>query len=356
MKNKSLRIKLSIFINISLLICMSILLYLVYYSTYIEIGPISIPVDGVTIEIVDINGILSSYKVMIVLFMFAIVIIDTFITYFILGKFLKPLEELSFHMSESTFPNKIDIKSNDKEISILIESFNHMIDELNTSFEMQKMFSSHIAHELRTPLAVMKTNIAVYKKKNENYDSIIDKMDIQISKLTELIEKIFDLSEVKKVKLDEKIHICSLFEDILYDLSLLSKEKNITINKLYEDHELYVKGSYMLLYRAYYNLIENAIIYNNDNGKIDIYMEILENKLQILISDTGIGIDEEFRDFIFEPFYQINKKSERGLGVGLSFSKAIFEHHGGYIKLLFSEIGTKIKTVLTLEENEIINC
>ncbi len=344
--NRSLRIKLSIFINISLLICMSVLLYLVYYSSVIKVGPIYIPVDGVTIEILDINEYLRSYKVTIVLLMFAIVIIDTLITYFILGKFLKPLETLSLHMSESAFPNKIHIKSKDKEVSILINSFNHMIDQLNESFERQKMFSSHIAHELRTPLAIMKTNISVYKKKNPSYDEIMDKLDNQINKLTQLIKKIFELSEIKKVKLDENVDVFSLFEDILYDLDLLSKEKQITINKNYIDGHYYVKGSYMLLYRAYYNLIENAIIYNKKEGHVDINMEEEDNKILIFISDTGIGIDSKYQEFIFEPFYQIDKKSERGLGVGLSFSKSIFEHHGGSIELVNSEVGTKFKTVL----------
>ena len=131
-----------------------------------------------------------------------------------------------------------------------------------------------------------------------------------------------------------------MFTNILEELAPKMQERNITTTVDCTGFPSVI-GNYDLLYRAFYNLIENAIKYNIPNGKIYIVSRIDANRGEIVISDTGCGISAEQLPLIFDPFYQANTSRSRktgGTGLGLSIVKSIIERHGWSISVS-SEVG-----------------
>ena len=211
-----------------------------------------------------------------------------------------------------------------------------MTHKLNDAFIMQKRFSQSAAHELRTPLAVIKTKLDVFKKKNvhsiDDYNSLIDIISSHTNRLSNIVTSLLELTNMEDIQLDENVNLDKIFNSIKDDLAILCENKNIEVNVSHNN--INILGNYNLLYRAFYNIVENAIKYNNSNGKIDIEIDSNDNKVIIKISDTGLGIPYDMKKDIFEPFFRVDKSRSRqigGAGLGLSIVKTIIEKHNGTI-------------------------
>ena len=116
-----------------------------------------------------------------------------------------------------------------------------------------------------------------------------------------------------------------------------------------------IKGSYLLIYRAVYNLIENAIKYNQTPGSVTVQIHCAEAEAVLTVSDTGIGISEDNFEKIFNPFFRADKSRSRamgGAGLGLALVKAIAEHHEGRVEVLNSSpAGTTIALTLPADSS-----
>lgn len=136
-----------------------------------------------------------------------------------------------------------------------------------------------------------------------------------------------DMGEQVSVSLDE------ILEDILSELTPPASARNITLSLSCQDCS--VKGNLDLLYRAFYNLVENGIKYNKENGSVTVEVKKMQNgKVEINIKDTGIGIPNEMKRQIFEPFFRVDKSRSRsmgGAGLGLAMTEQIIRKHNGTI-------------------------
>ncbi len=336
---KSLQIKLTVFVGFVLLISSSLLVMLLNYSLSLSLDNISIPIDGMIIDIYSVDNF--SENIIMYGFLIATIttITGTFLTYFILGKFLLPLKKLSNHMNtvdKHNLTENINLKSTTREVEILINSFNYMLDKLRNSFDMQKDFSSYIAHEIRTPISVIQTKIDVFMKKKQSEkdtEKLISELDIQIEKLNNLVSKIIELANVQRVELSETIPLGILFEELFQDLEETAKKKDIDMVLSFEN-EINIIGNHVLLYRGFFNILENAIKYNDVGGKINVSLEEKYDCINISINDTGCGIIAGDENNIFKPFFRSKSKSKgvEGIGMGLAFSKKVFEHHGAEVR------------------------
>lgn len=195
-----------------------------------------------------------------------------------------------------------------------------------------------MAHELKTPLAVIKTNIDVLNNSNnksiEEYENTLEILEKSIIRMNNIIEALLDMIRVENAPLNEILSIDSIIEDVAEDLSLVANKNNISIEYETSGIKSKVMGNEILLYRAFYNLVENAIKYNNINGTIKILCNEEKNNIKVIISDTGKGIEKENLEKIFEPFYRcegVNIYSKSGVGLGLALSKSAILMHGGTI-------------------------
>lgn len=272
-----------------------------------------------------------------------VVTIGGMCTYFVVNNALIPIVELNKNIkkiNEDNLNSNLSIKGANDEIKELTISFNKMIAKLENAFASQKRFNSSVAHELKTPLAVIKTNIDVLKSSNckslEEYDKTLAVVEKSILKMNLIIETLLDIIRQENAPLNEIVSIDEILEDIVDDLSIIANKKNIKLKLNSYNIKNKIKGNEIMLYRAFYNVIENSIKYNKINGSIDILCYQDLNTIEVKVIDTGSGIKEEDYDEIFKPFYRcegINSYSKNGVGLGLSLTQSVIKLHGGEIKV-----------------------
>lgn len=276
------------------------------------------------------------------------------ISYFLSGKFLEPLDKFSNQIEQIQLKNITDyeVKENPiKEFQKLTKSFNQMLERLNESYKNEREFTARAAHELRTPLTIINSQIDLFEEENMDEGEIknlVTMIKNESDRLSKLVTSLLDLSELRSVTRNEKIELSSLIEEAIQDLSFISDKKNINIENLCQ--EIYIEGSDLLIYRVFYNLIENAIKYNNNNGFVKIYSKKNKDFAEIYVEDSGIGIANSEKENIFKAFYRIKANEEIGSGLGLSLVKETIKLHRGKIKVLDKDKGSLIKVSLPISD------
>lgn len=299
-------------------------------------------IDKISIESAIEETTSRIYWLSIIAFIL-VVTIGGMCTYFVVNNALIPIVELNKNIkkiNEDNLNSNLSIKGANDEIKELTISFNKMIAKLENAFASQKRFNSSVAHELKTPLAVIKTNIDVLKSSNckslEEYDKTLAVVEKSILKMNLIIETLLDIIRQENAPLNEIVSIDEILEDIVDDLSIIANKKNIKLKLNSYNIKNKIKGNEIMLYRAFYNVIENSIKYNKINGIIDILCYQDLNTIEVKVIDTGSGIKEEDYDEIFKPFYRcegINSYSKNGVGLGLSLTQSVIKLHGGEIKV-----------------------
>ena len=299
-------------------------------------------IDKISIESAIEETTSRIYWLSIIAFIL-VVTIGGMCTYFVVNNALIPIVELNKNIkkiNEDNLNSNLSIKGANDEIKELTISFNKMIAKLENAFASQKRFNSSVAHELKTPLAVIKTNIDVLKSSNckslEEYDKTLAVVEKSILKMNLIIETLLDIIRQENAPLNEIVSIDEILEDIVDDLSIIANKKNIKLKLNSYNIKNKIKGNKIMLYRAFYNVIENSIKYNKINGSIDILCYQDLNTIEVKVIDTGSGIKEEDYDEIFKPFYRcegINSYSKNGVGLGLSLTQSVIKLHGGEIKV-----------------------
>ena len=138
------------------------------------------------------------------------------------------------------------------------------------------------------------------------------------------------MSNLHAVPRDDCIELAPLADEIVTDLTPLAQKKQITLHQECED--IHIIGSDALIYRMLFNLVENAIKYNQPGGSVQITISRSNGKAILRVADTGCGIPDEYRTSIFEPFFRVDKSRSRGMGgagLGLALVRAIAALHGG---------------------------
>ena len=284
----------------------------------------------------------------------------SFLMYLIVGYALYPLRELTLQIEDIQAKNLKDpilSKSNSTEIERLTLAFNRLLLRLEETFATQRQFSANAAHELRTPLAVMSTKFEVFEK-NKNpdeadYKEAIGMARSQTDRLSHVIDILLEMTELQSAPKSDSISLSEITEEVICDLVAVADKKNISL--VQDDGEARLTGSDTLVYRAIYNLIENAIKYNKEDGKVSVDITEDENFAKVIITDTGSGIVREDWDKIFEPFFRVDKSRSRsmgGAGLGLALVKEIAVRHGGDVKVIeSSNKGSSIELSLSKNNN-----
>lgn len=284
----------------------------------------------------------------------------SFLMYLIVGYALYPLRELTSQIEDIQAKNlkePILSKSNSTEIERLTLAFNRLLLRLEETFATQRQFSANAAHELRTPLAVMSTKFEVFEK-NKNpdeadYKEAINMARNQTDRLSHVIDILLEMTELQSAPKGDKISLSEITEEVICDLVAVADKKHISL--IQEDGEARLTGSDTLVYRAIYNLIENAIKYNKEGGTVSVAIAEDDSFAKVIITDTGSGIAKEDWDKIFEPFFRVDKSRSRsmgGAGLGLALVKEIAVRHGGDVKVIeSSNKGSSIELSLSKNNN-----
>ena len=292
-----------------------------------------------------------------------IILLSSVCTYFLTKKALTPLQKLTSEVSQIQAQNlstQLSVPDSKDEIAQLTSSFNEMLTRLDNAFSTQKQFSANAAHELRTPLAVLQTNLEVFEKKQEpeivEYRQLFTMIKEQTARLSQLVGTLLDMTNLKSVPRTDQVALEELVDEIFCDLDPVAEKAGISIHfddSSSQDLHTDVIGSYVLLYRAVYNLVENAIKYNRPHGSVSVSVKQENGQAMVLVKDTGIGISPENQKKIFDPFFRVDKSRSRamgGAGLGLALVDSIAKEHGGTVKVLeSSKTGSTIALMLPVD-------
>lgn len=295
-----------------------------------------------------------------------IILLSSVCTYFLTKKTLTPLQKLTSEVSQIQAQNlstQLAVPNSKDEIAQLTSSFNEMLARLDNAFSTQKQFSANAAHELRTPLAVLQTNLEVFEKKQEpemvEYRQLFTMIKEQTARLSQLVGTLLDMTNLKSVPRTDQVALEELVDEVFCDLDPVAEKAGISIHfddSSSQDSHTDVTGSYVLLYRAVYNLVENAIKYNRPNGSVAVSVKEKNSQVMILVKDTGIGISPENQKKIFDPFFRVDKSRSRamgGAGLGLALVDSIAREHGGSVQVLESnEKGSIIALMLPVSSSK----
>ena len=292
----------------------------------------------------------SDYRNRSLLITVVVALIGGAVTFFVSGRALKPLKEFSETVEKVQAQNLADYTIEENriaELDRLRTSYNKMLLRLSESFETQRQFTGNAAHELRTPLALIQAQLDLYHTTEHPESTAVAEETIQMvteqnERLSKLVRTLLDMSELQTVSRNDRIELHSLIEEVLTDLEPLAQEKKVELIQKSQgagakaDEELFLTGSDILIYRMLYNLVENAIKYNRENGSVTVSAIKEKNKVILKVSDTGNGIDEAFREQIFEPFFRVDKSRSRelgGVGLGLAMVREVVRVHDGTIEV-----------------------
>ncbi len=300
-----------------------------------------------TTQSVEAQQARTEFRLESIVYLLLIIVSGGLLTYYVSGKVLKPLDTLNNQIKNRTVHNlaeTMDIPPTNDEIAELTYSFNEMTDKLNDAFMMQSRFTANAAHELRTPLAVLKTKVDVFKKKNvhstDEYDALITVFEKQIQRLSELVIALLEMTNMNDEVEHEPIYLKAVLLEMVAELSPIADEKGVQLYLDCDDSVVY--GNPNLLYRTFYNLVENGIKYNVAGGNVKIEVKSNDKQIVIAIKDSGIGIPNELKKTIFEPFYRVDISRSRetgGVGLGLSIVQSILKKHNGMITVTDNENG-----------------
>ena len=299
-----------------------------YYALLLDDGSVlrvAREMDGLVRTALNVLPVMGGLAVLMVVF-------ALFLARWQTKRLIKPINELDLEhpLDNSVYP----------ELTPLLEAMDRQNKEKEAVSNMRKEFSANVSHELKTPL----TSISGYAEIMMN--GLVRPADIPLfseriykeaRRLITLVEDIIKLSKLdeESVELEkEEVNLYELTREIVSRPSPQASQKNIRMEVTGEP--VLCKGIRQILDEMVYNICENAIKYNNDNGRVTVWVGDTLNGPKISVTDTGIGIPKEHQERIFERFYRVDKshsKERGGTGLGLSIVKHGAILHGAKVNV-----------------------
>jgi signal transduction histidine kinase len=247
---------------------------------------------------------------------------------------LGALRQGIYFMSSQIEENIKGMKEEQQKLTLAVE-------KLRALEQQQRQFIGNVTHEFKTPLTVIKAYIDLMEMYPDDEKLVLDakeNISKETQRLHDMVEKTLHLAALEKYEFELDMQILQLDEILMEICGRMEGKIQRQGLQLYQDIKpIKVYGDRESMFQIFVNLIDNAIKYNNPKGKIVIKSFMEDNKANIEIQDTGIGIPMELRNKVFEPFYTVDKNRSRqsgGIGLGLALVKQMVEKQHGSISIV----------------------
>jgi two-component system OmpR family sensor kinase len=265
--------------------------------------------------------------------------------WFLTGRALRPFKDITKTAEQISSKNlnaQIVTKYKEEEIQALAKSFNTMVGRLNRSFQQMRRFNADAAHELRIPLSILRAETELLlRSPNPTKDEIQSALEStleELDRLTRIVNDMLILSEAEageQVLLKEPIHLRTFIEELINQMATLAATRDIQI-ELHNMPDIQMEADRLLIRRAMFNILDNAIKYSKENGKVEVSATVQDTMARLQIRDYGIGIAPDDLPNIFDRLFRADRARNRingGAGLGLSMARWIIEAHQGTISV-----------------------
>jgi heavy metal sensor kinase len=272
--------------------------------------------------------------------------------YFLARKSLAPVVAMSSQagrIGAANLHERLAVQNDRDELGHLALSFNSLLDRLSESFERQRRFMADASHELRTPVAILRGEAEValsqQTRSPDEYRESLGVLHHEAERLTHIVEDLFTLTraDAGQYPLQPRdFYLDELVGECVHSARTLALAKKISLN-FEEASESPIHADESLLRRMILNLLDNAIKYTSESGRVTVTCRRAGEEYVLSIMDTGGGIPAELQPRIFERFFRADKARSRaendggGAGLGLSISRWIAEAHHGRLELTRSD-------------------
>lgn len=276
-------------------------------------------------------------------------------------RMLRPVSEMIVEaemISASNLHLRLRESNTKDELNQLAQTFNKLLERLEKSFDSQRQFVSYVAHEVRTPLAAMITELEWVLQKDRDvseYQATIENILQDSHKLSKLTSDLLDFAKANYDRSEVKFKETRI-DEVLLEASQQVQHENpefkieIEFGDSFEEQEISVEGNEYLLVLALKNLIHNACKFSKEKS-CQVGVDVIGQLIQLKISDQGIGIPPKELSKIFDPFFRgSNKSFSKGSGIGLTLVKKIIDLHEGSLDVQ-SEVGKGTKILIQLRRN-----
>lgn len=305
----------------------------------------------VSAEAKSIGKFFSDYIIYIFLCIIVVIVAAVFVSMGITKSIVKPITQLGQSL------DNIDKFKSDEELKPLVNSLLQQKKKQKMLDKQKKQFTANVSHELKTPL----TSIAGYAELIETgmakpedikpFAGVIRKQALRLVSLSEDIIQLSQLEESDDEDMSfESVNLYEIAQRCVEALNINAINKGVTLNLTGE--ECYIRGKAQLVEELVYNLCDNAIRYNKENGNVTVTVNPLEKGASVSVKDTGIGIPKKYQERIFERFFRVDKsrsKATGGTGLGLAIVKHITQLHDAKLEIS-SEEGKGTEIIVTFKD------
>jgi heavy metal sensor kinase len=307
-----------------------------YDNRHLLIIQIATPLDSV----IHVLTRLLYFIIGSILFILAL---TSFMGGFFARRILKPVlnvTRIADDISHTDLNLRIPETASDDEMQGLIRSLNAMIGRLETAFAHVNQFSSHVAHELKTPLAIVKGEMELALRETRSADEYQRVLAVSLEEIDRLVRIVRDLLLLARLDYSPDVFSFEVFDmsvflaDIRDQSRILADPRQIDMVLDVPGTPVMIRGDRTHLRRLFLNLIHNAVKFTPENGRIRVGLEIGEGQARVMVSDTGKGIPARDMEKVFTPFFHTRPDgpdAEPGSGLGLSIAQAIAKAHKGEI-------------------------
>lgn len=274
--------------------------------------------------------------------------------YLLAGRALRPVSritELAGSISANDLRARLNLTLPNDELGQLAQTFDAMLARIEDAFERQRRFTGDAAHELRTPLSLMRSEVdlALARPRSaEEYRESLTEFDRDLERLTGLVGTLLALarSDSGQLQIDRApVDLCDTIDVIVEQYAESAERSGVSLTS--EATSTLVTVDEDLIIQVLVNLVDNALAHTPAGGSITIGCRGSDSETKLWVADTGSGIAAEHQARVFDRFYRVDEGRARvhgGSGLGLSISRAIVEAHGGTISLSSTVgVGTRVE-------------